>query len=296
MTAWPPSLLAGVLVLGVAVGFVAGTFGVGGGFLLTPMLVALYGVPLPIAVGTSLCQIIATATASLLRHQKLGQGELRFDLLLLPGSLVGVEVGARLLEALQRQGELTLLGHRAPLANVALESLYAFALLGIALLYWRRTRDETPTGGIVRPGPLARLRLPPYVRLPAVPLESVPALVVVALGLGMGLLSGLLGIGGGVALMPVMLYGFGFPFRQAAGTGVLVLLATACVGTVSHALRGNVDLPLALLLMVGSTLSAQAGALSAKRWSPRTLTRLNATVTLAAVAALAWDLARRFGV
>ena len=95
--------------------------------------------------------------------------------------------------------------------------------------------------------------------------------------------------------MPVMLYGYGFPFRQAAGTGVLVLVVTSLVGTLSHALRGNVDLGLALVLMTGSTVSAQFGALAAKRWPERALTRLNALVVLAALAAIAWDLGRRFG-
>lgn len=285
--------LPGLVLLGIAVGFIAGAFGVGGGFLLTPLLVTVFRVPLGVAIGTSLCQIIGTATASLLRHQKLKQGELRFDLLLLPGGILGVEGGARLLEALQRRGDVTLFGHTAPVANLLLESLYGATLIGVAALYWRRSK-HAQLGG-VRPGPLARLRFGPSTSLPAVPLDHVSTIVIAYLGLALGVLSGLLGIGGGIALMPVMLYGYGFPFRQAAGTGVLVLVVTSLVGTLSHALRGNVDLGLALVLMAGSTVSAQFGAFAAKRWPERALTRLNALVVLAALAAIAWDLGRRFG-
>ena len=85
--------LPGLALLGVAVGLVAGMFGVGGGFLLTPLLSVLFGVPLPIAVGTGLCQMIGTAIASLLRHRRLGQGEIRFDFVMIGGAVVGAAAG-----------------------------------------------------------------------------------------------------------------------------------------------------------------------------------------------------------
>ncbi len=289
----PTSSLPMLALLGIAVGFVAGAFGVGGGFLMTPLMVALFRVPLPIAVGTSLCQIIGTATASLLRHQALRQGELRFDLLMLPGGVLGVEAGARTLAWLERAGAVAIAGRPVPLANLVIEALYAVALLAVAAVYWAHARSSRDALAEVRDGPLARLRLPPLVDLPAIPLRRVSAPLIAYLGLGMGFLSGLIGIGGGVALMPVMLYGFGFPFRHAAGTGVLVLLATSMTGTVAHGLRGHVDLRLAIVLLVGSTVTAQLGALAVKRWSARSLTRLHALVVMAAVAAVAWDLARR---
>ncbi len=286
--------LPGLVLLGLAVGFVAGMFGIGGGFLMTPLMVALFDVPLPIAVGTSLCQIIGTATATLLRHQKLSQGELRFDVLMLPGTVLGVEAGARVLAWLEGLGTATVAGHRAPIATVAIEAVYALVLLAVAAIYWRHAHSPPGHLNEARRGPLARVPLPPFVDLPAVPLARVSAPLVAYLGLAMGFLSGLIGIGGGVALMPVMLYGFGFPFRQAAGTGVLVLVATSVTGTIAHTLRGHVDLRLAMLLLVGSTLTAQLGALAVRRWPARALTRFHALVVVLAVAAVAWDVVRRF--
>ena len=85
--------LPALTLLGAAVGLVAGMFGVGGGFLLTPLLTVVFGIPMEIAVGTGLCQMIGTAVVALLRHRKLGQGELRVDVLMIAGAMVGVGAG-----------------------------------------------------------------------------------------------------------------------------------------------------------------------------------------------------------
>src|SRR5207249_604787 len=94
-----------VVALGLGVGFLAGLFGVGGGFLLTPLLHSLLRVPLEIAVGSGLCQMIGTATTALLRHRRMRQGELRIDLLMLGGTLIGVDAGTRLMDLLGRLGD-----------------------------------------------------------------------------------------------------------------------------------------------------------------------------------------------
>ena len=120
-----------------------------------------------------------------------------------------------------------------------------------------------------------------------------PALVVAYIGLALGFLSGLLGVGGGVALIPILLYGFGFPIRHAAGTGILVLFATSVSGTIAHARLGHVHLPLALTLLAGSSISTQFGALATHRLPVNVLRRGLALLILATVAALAWALARR---
>jgi uncharacterized membrane protein YfcA len=258
----------GVAALGVLVGYVAGMLGIGGGFLMTPLLVVLFGVPLPFAVGTGLCQMIGTALVSLLRHRGLRQGERRFDLLLLPGCLLGVTLGARTLAFLERAGSIQLLGRALPWVTLIVQGSYALLLLFVALNYWRHGRS----GGVdvlqqLRPGPLSRARLGPPLDLPAVGLRSVSALVIANIGLGLGFLSGLLGIGGGVALNPVLIYGYGFPIRQAVGTGIAVLFATAITGTAVHAAAGHVHLGLALVLLVGGTISAQFGALASQRLS-----------------------------
>ncbi len=288
--------LPGLLALGAAVGLVAGLFGVGGGFLLTPLLNVAFGVPLPIAVGTGLCLMIGTSIPALLRHRAVGQGELRFDLLMLVPSLVGVDAGARALDALAAVGAVRLAGRAVPLLPLVVQSGYALLLVAAAALFWRQGgHGSIEALAYVRRGPLARVRLPPHVDLPALPLGTISASLVAYVGLALGFLSGLLGIGGGVALMPVLIYGFGFPIRQAAGTGILVLVASATLGTAIHAAKGHVHLGLATALLVGASLCAQLGALATRRLPARTLRRLFALVLTATAAAVVWNLARRLG-
>jgi uncharacterized membrane protein YfcA len=284
--------LPGLIALGVVVGYVAGMFGVGGGFLLTPLLTVVFRVPIEVAVGTGLCQMVGTSGGALLRHQRLAQGEIRFDLLIVAGSLLGVELGARALGALAAAPPMVVLGHELSAARLVVELLYIVLLLGAALMFGR-DRSAAPDPFAPPPGPLARLRVPPLVDFPAVPLSAVSATVVAYVGLGLGVMSGLLGLGGGIALMPILVYGFGFPIRQAAGTGVAALFLTSATGTFVHALRGHVDLGVAMVLLVGATVSAQLGAEASHHLRTQTLRRLFAALILVTVLAVAWDLARQ---
>ncbi len=188
--------------------------------------------------------MVGTATVALLRHRKLRQGELRFDALMIAGSLVGVTTGARVVGALQHAGNVVIAGRSVPLVTPALYGSYVVFLVACGLALLKRSRGNVEVLSYVRRGPLARIALPPYVDLPSLPLSRVSAIVIAYVGLGLGFLSGLLGVGGGIALMPVLMYGFGFPLRQAAGTGIVVLLITSVGGTVAHALSGNVHLGL----------------------------------------------------
>ncbi len=100
-------------------------------------------------------------------------------------------------------------------------------------------------------------------------------------------------MGGGVALLPILVFGFGFPFRQAAGTGILVVLTTAVVGTVVHALQGHVHLGLAMMLLVGSSISAQLGALATKTSPVDRLAKVFVVVVGATIVAVAWSCVRQ---
>ena len=289
--------ILGVAALGIVVGYVAGMFGIGGGFLLTPLLVVVFHVPLPIAVGSGLCQMIGTSLVSFLRHRTARQGEARFDVLMLPGCLLGVTAGARTLTFLAGAGSLHLGSYAIPWVTAVVETCYAVMLLFVAWNYWRHGGAKVDVLQYLRPGPLSRVRLGPAIDLPRPGLQGVSAMLIAQIGLAMGFLSGLLGIGGGVALNPVLIYGFGFPMRQAVGTGIVVLFVTAVVGTVEHALRGHVHLGLATVILVGATVSAQFGALATRRISGRALGRIHAIVIFAAVAAVLWDLVSRlFGI
>jgi uncharacterized membrane protein YfcA len=285
--------LAALIALGTAVGFVAGMFGVGGGFILTPLLTALLGIPMPIAIGSGLCQMVGTATVALLQHRELGQGERRFDLLMLGGSSIGAAAGARTVTALESAGTVSVLGHTTSVATLVLHGSFVVFLVASAASLMTRHRSGVEVLAYVRRGPLARIALPPLVDLPALPLRGVSAMVIAYIGLGLGFLSGLLGVGGGIALMPVLLYGFGFPIRQAAGTGILVLLVSAVSGTIAHAHAGHVHLGMSMVLLAGASVSARFGARATSRLPASVLRRGLVALILSTTIAVFWSLARR---
>src|SRR5262249_30565707 len=156
---WP-----GIFVLGLGVGYLAGMFGVGGGFLLTPLLNVVFGIPLPVAAGTSLCQMVGTATVAFLRHQHIEQGEARFDLLMLVGAVVGGNAGTSAVAALARAGSAHIGGMTVPWIHLVLDPLYIAFLAAAAVTFWWRTEERHAPGPFTRiPGlvvdlPRTRLR------------------------------------------------------------------------------------------------------------------------------------------
>jgi uncharacterized membrane protein YfcA len=172
--------------------------------------------------------------------------------------------------------------------------MYAALLIWVALSYLRHAKTGRDKLDYLRPGPLSRVSIGPRLDLPSVGLNRISAPLASYIGLGLGFLSGMLGIGGGVALNPVLIYGYGFPIRHALGTGIAVLFATAVAGTVAHSFRGHVELGIAVPLLVGGTMSAQFGALSSRHLSGAVLARIQSVLLFTAVVALAWDLFSKF--
>jgi uncharacterized protein len=151
-------------------------------------------------------------------------------------------------------------------------------------------RRAEPRGDVTIPGPLARIRIPPYIDLPNVQLTRISVPVLVYVGFILGMLSGLMGIGGGVAFMPVLLYGYGLSVRNAAGTGILLMLVTVVTGTILQALHNFVSLPLAMAILVGSSIGSQLGALTTHRLPNRILRLLFAGLVAITVLLILWDL------
>jgi len=273
-------------LLGSGVGLVAGMFGVGGGFLLIPLLHVVLNVPLPIAIGSALCQTIASSLGSFVRYRKLGHAENRLDLLLLGGSIPGVTLGAMILHALGNMGSFEIGGKSIPAVQLIVSLCFLVLFFSIALTLWFRAPISSDDNII--PGPLTRIVLPPFVRFPVAQLPQVSAPMTCYLGLAMGTLSGLLGIGGGIVLMPIMLYGFGFSIRKAAGTGVMMTFLVAVFGTLQHARAGHVHLGLATILMLGSASAAQVGATLTQKLPPKVLRKGLALVIIVANVAFAY--------
>ena len=288
--------LPALTAVGLAIGFVAGMFGVGGGFILTPLLSLSFKIPMPIAVGSALCQKIGTSIGSFLKHRQYQHGELRVDFVMLGASIFGVDAGTRLLALLASLGNFTNAhGRPVSIVTLTLEGIYAAMLLFAASMTVNAVRrNAQPTAASAPPtvAPLVRFGLPPYIALPEVGIPRVSVTVMAYIGFATGLLSGLLGIGGGVALLPVLIYGYGFSIKDAAGTGILLLFATVLVGTFEHALRHNVDLRVALAILAGSSVGSQLGARTTARVSNQVLRVSFAVLLLGTVGAIGIDMVR----
>jgi uncharacterized protein len=291
-----PVSLPALTLVGLGIGFVAGMFGVGGGFILTPLLSLSFKIPMPIAVGSALCQKIGTSIGSFLKHRQYQHGELRVDFVMVGASIFGVDAGTRMLTLLASLGNFTNAhGRPVSIVTLTLEGIYAAMLLFAASMTLNAVRKHGKGLSAVSSqlsAPLVRVRVPPYLALPSVGIPPVSVTVMAYIGFATGLLSGLLGIGGGVALLPVLIYGYGFSIKDAAGTGILLLFATVLVGTVEHALRHNVDLRVALAILAGSSIGSQLGARTTARVSNQVLRVSFAVLLLCTVGAIGIDMVR----
>lgn len=271
----------GALLIGAGVGVLTGLFGVGGGFLITPLLNAVLGVPMAVAVGTGAAQVLGVSTAGLYGRRHEGLTDYKMAVVLFGGNYVGVQLGAATLNWLGDLGSWPLPGGPAPVVDVSILVVFVVLLSAIAawLLY-----DTSRTGAeeVLRHAPLfSRLPFPPFTAFQSVPGESLSLPVMSYFGLAMGFLTGLLGIGGGVVLVPALIYLVGMRTHCASATSLAMVWLTSFLATIAHAGRGNVDLTLLAPLLVGGTIGLQVGLRLCRRLPGGTLRRYFAWVVVA---------------
>ena len=275
------TLLAALAALGLLVGILSGLFGVGGGFLMVPLLSMLVGMDYSLAVGSGLAATIGTGTAGLARHRRLENVELRTAIAMAAGSVVGVVLGDMLHQCLRA----SLAGPRGQLApfDRTMDAIFIAMLSVTAWVAWRGPRAHH-SGRT----PLQRLAVGPHIDLPQAGLKgvSLPGLCVV--GLGVGVLTGLLGVGGGVLFVPVLLSLVGLSAHQAVGTSLGVVLVASIAGTVKKGLdEGQISLLVAMALLVGSTVGVQIGAAVCDRLHATKLRRYFALLVVLVIVMLA---------
>jgi uncharacterized membrane protein YfcA len=266
----------GVVVTGLGVGYLSGLLGVGGGFMLTPLLIFLLRVPPSVAVGSGMAQMIAVGLGASLRHQRAGYTDLRLAAAMAPGILLGTVLGHLLLRWLERLGTIVIRGCAVGVTHLALSLLFLLLLAWVAFHFMREPVDEpSATSGALRwahgPLPLA---------LPVSGIDRISAVPLLLGGLLVGIMGGLLGVGGGVVLIPLLVVGFGVPTRTAIGTSSAIILLTAVVVTVQSVVAGAVDWALVLVLMLGSSIGVQIGAGHSHRLAVVLLHRVFAVLAL----------------
>jgi len=274
-----------LLALGGAVGFLSGVFGVGGGFLLTPFLIFI-GVPPAVAVASSANQLVGASVSGVLAHWKRGNVDFKMGAILLIGGFLGSLLGVWLFGILRRIGQIELVINLCFV--ILLGTLGALMLVEGTRTLLRRRRLGVP-----------RRKLHQHTWIHGLPLKMrfrrsklyISALLPLGLGFLIGILSAIMGIGGGFVMVPAMIYLLGMPTLVVPGTSLFQIIFVAATVTVLQAINNRtVDAVLALVLLIGGVLGAQIGTRMGSRLRGDQLRIMLAVLVLAVAVKLAVDM------
>lgn len=252
-----------LVVIGFVIGVMGGFFGVGGSFIAGPALRAV-GLDWNFAVGTDLAHIVGKSVVAAKRHRALGNVDLKLGLIMALGTIGGAECGAQLIQMLKRAGNINLV--------VSVVSIVVYVSISF-FMFWESRKTLASRKGLpalkkdhsaLKPMTRAiqRLKIWPMVSLPVSGIKSISLWVILAVSFVGGLFSGFLGGGAGYIRMPSMVYVLGIPTHLAVGTDLFEIIISASYGTFSHAVKGNVDILIALVMHTGAAIGAQIGAIS----------------------------------
>jgi hypothetical protein len=262
-----------LILVGFLVGILGGFFGVGGGFIAAPALFWT-GMPLNIVVGTDLAHMTGKSIVAAKRHRALGHVDIRLGMVMVAGTVLGIEAGAQMIELLEQTGQVDMvIGSTyivvllAISAFTAWESITAIRMMNKRhegeqheLLEKADDEDVLAFRGLARL--MLRIRLWPMVSFPTSGIAEISLWIVLGVGFFTGILAGFLGVGGGFIRMPMLVYFIGVPTHIAVGTDLFEIIISAGYGTLTHALKGNVDILVALVMQTGAAVGAQIGAAS----------------------------------
>ncbi|MGB7270771.1 MAG: sulfite exporter TauE/SafE family protein [Albidovulum sp.] len=274
-----------LLGMGGIVGMLSGLFGVGGGFIITPLLFFI-GVPPVVAVATGANQVVASSISGVLVHLKRKTVDLRMGSVLLAGGMAGSTAGIWVFNLLSRLGQIDLV---VQLSYVLFLGVVGALMLQESLRSLRRARNAS-TGSIKRHQHMWVHRLPFKMkfRTSGLYISVLPPLMV---GFFVGILAAVMGVGGGFIMVPAMIYLLGMPTKVVIGTSLFQIIFVTAFTTFMHAWTNqSVDMMLALLLIFGGVIGAQFGAQLAMRLKAEQLRILLALLVLVVCSRLAFDL------
>lgn len=251
--------LVGSAVLGLIVGLLTGIFGVGGGFLMTPSLMILLTIPGPLAVGTDLLSNFCNAAVALYHRKGSGTVDSKLAIVISVGSVIGVLIGSQLLDSLKVLPSILLFGKEQDPVQFTLLISFFFLLLWISgFLYW----DYYRNGGKApekRIGSFYYIKLPPYMKFNSLEEPELSVVLLILLGVVVGLLTGLMGIGGGVVLLPALIYMVGQRTVKAAGTSLLLVGFSAAIAVIRKMGAGDVSIVLFVPIILGRLIGTHFG-------------------------------------
>ncbi|CAA7614078.1 Permease [Candidatus Terasakiella magnetica] len=279
-----------ILGLGGGVGFMSGLFGVGGGFLMTPLLIFL-GVPPTVAVGTEANQIVASSVSGVLAHWRRGNVDLRMGLILTAGGFVGSTLGVFLFRWLRGLGQIDLV---ISLCYIVFLGIVGSLML-VESLQSLRTSRKAAASGIAAP----RRKLHQHTWVHGLPFKMrfrrsklyISAILPAGIGLFVGILAAIMGVGGGFIMVPAMIYLLGMPTAVVVGTSLFqIIFVTANATFLQSTMNHTVDVVLALLLLLGGVIGAQVGAKAGARLRGEQLRSLLAVMVLGVCGKLLFDM------
>ncbi|MFW6146211.1 MAG: sulfite exporter TauE/SafE family protein [Planctomycetota bacterium] len=279
-----PALAGALLGLGLGLGALTGLFGVGGGFLIVPVLNVVFGMDYTIAKGSSLACMLGTSASGAMRHLRLGNVAVKTMLIIAGGAMSGALLGGMVNDYLEQ----AVCGGDQVRVELIMHPMY-IVLLVVAGWFVLRGPDDV----ITHDAPLQRLPLGPRIRILRTGQEGVSLPGLVYMGVLIGLLTGLLGVGGGVLMMPLLLSGVGMNPKQAVGTSLGIVLFASAAGTVKYGLIDQVNLAVAMSILISSTIGVQFGAWLCAKLRARSIRRYFAILVLAVIVMIANDLVHK---
>jgi uncharacterized protein len=261
-----------LVVVGFVIGILGGFFGVGGSFIAGPAL-RLMGVDWNYAVGTDLAHIVGKSIVAARKHRTLGNVDLKLGLIMAVGTIGGAEGGAQLIQALKRAGNVNTV--------VSWVAIVVYAGISIFMLWESHTTLKVQKGRSRRTvsdieaakskadhsafGPVTKkiqqMKILPMINLPTSGIQ-ISLWTILAVAVVGGFFSGFLGGGAGYIRMPSMVYVLGVPTHLAVGTDLFEIIISASYGTFTHAIKGNVDILIALVMHTGAVIGAQIGVVA----------------------------------
>ena len=265
-----------IVALGALTGILSGMFGVGGGFLTTPLMI-FYGIPPTVAAASAASQVTGASVSGVFAHSRRNGVDYQMGAVMVAGGIIGIGIGALLFNLLQALGQI----------DVVINILYVVLLGSIGTLMARESWQTLQAQKAGRPLPARKRRHHPMVA--SLPLRwrfyrsglYISPLAPLILGIFTGILTMLMGIGGGFVLVPAMLYILGMSANVVVGTSLFQILFVTMATTMMHSLTTKaVDIVLAALLLIGSVSGAQIGAQLAERLPAERLRLVLAVIVL----------------
>ncbi len=308
-----PGFYIALAMLGCGIGILTGLFGAGGGFILTPGLNIFFGIPFPNAVGISLAQIFVTCASSAFKHWRRKNVDIKLSIIMALAASGGSLVGKQLMNLLeQHTGTVTLAGHDFSTLGLVMKALFLVMLFAVMLSILRETgrsakaqREREAAGDDSGDDHhaevstrisqrLHKLRIPPVMSFPRSDITALTFWAPLGVSVAVGVMTGLMGVGGGFVLFPLLVYVLGVPTTVAVGTSAFQIVFATGIGTYVYWQDGKIWWPVVGTLLVGSLIGVQIGVYLAGKFGGLKIRRYFAYVIGLGIGIIVFSLVREF--